>query len=252
MGLGGGLVDLLEAVIAGGGSAAVGGGGGGCPMTGGRGQGKAHGGGGGGGSGGVKVEAVHRGVTCDKSGMSPIVGPRFHVPGNDYDLCAAEFAKLPEAERMMYVEIAFPGAPHVPCFHPEPKAAAATAAAAEVAVEAAPSLKSSAAAEETGSTEEPERVLAEKAALADVAQAQAAAAEKAEVKATAEAKAAAVAEAKAADEAAAATKALEAQYGEQLVALAALGMDDHDTNLALLERYQGRLERVINTLLDAK
>ena len=29
----------------------------------------------------------HPGVTCDKSGMSPIVGIRYHLSGHDYDLC---------------------------------------------------------------------------------------------------------------------------------------------------------------------
>ena len=37
---------------------------------------------------------VHYGVECDKSHMNPIVGPRYHVPGNNYDLCAAEFDKV--------------------------------------------------------------------------------------------------------------------------------------------------------------
>ena len=35
--------------------------------------------------GGAAGRAVHTGVTCDRSGMSPIVGPRFHLPGRDYD-----------------------------------------------------------------------------------------------------------------------------------------------------------------------
>ena len=30
---------------------------------------------------------VHEGVTCDKSGMSPIVGNRYHLVGHNYDLC---------------------------------------------------------------------------------------------------------------------------------------------------------------------
>mmetsp|Transcript_6149 Transcript_6149/g.11543 ORF Transcript_6149/g.11543 Transcript_6149/m.11543 type:complete len:1190 (-) Transcript_6149:311-3880(-) len=61
---------------------------------------------------------VHRGVTCDKSGMKPIVGARFHVQGANYDLCETEFAKLPEAERLLFVKIAFPGAPKEPVSAP--------------------------------------------------------------------------------------------------------------------------------------
>jgi hypothetical protein len=59
--------------------------------------------------------AVHRGVVCDRSGMSPIVGPRYHVLGADYDLCSAEFEKLPEAERVLFVKIEHPGSSPVPC-----------------------------------------------------------------------------------------------------------------------------------------
>eukprot|EP00621_Florenciella_sp_RCC1693_P014760 CAMPEP_0182536334 /NCGR_PEP_ID=MMETSP1323-20130603/19807_1 /TAXON_ID=236787 /ORGANISM="Florenciella parvula, Strain RCC1693" /LENGTH=596 /DNA_ID=CAMNT_0024746559 /DNA_START=78 /DNA_END=1868 /DNA_ORIENTATION=- len=54
--------------------------------------------------------ATHFGVTCDKSGMNPIVGVRYHVPHADYDLCEAEFAKLPEAEHRKFVKIERPGA----------------------------------------------------------------------------------------------------------------------------------------------
>ena len=53
----------------------------------------------------------HLGVTCDKSGMSPIVGPRYHLPDADYDLCEEEYFKLPEAERVNYLKIERPGAP---------------------------------------------------------------------------------------------------------------------------------------------
>lgn len=54
--------------------------------------------------------AVHPGVTCDRSGMSPIVGPRFHLPGRDYDLCEAEFLKLDAAARKAFVRIDRPAA----------------------------------------------------------------------------------------------------------------------------------------------
>jgi hypothetical protein len=44
--------------------------------------------------------AVHHGITCDASGMSPIIGARFHLRGRDFDLCEAEYRKLdPEAQR---------------------------------------------------------------------------------------------------------------------------------------------------------
>ena len=49
--------------------------------------------------------AIHWGVTCDRSGMSPIVGDRYHLPGANFDLCAAEYNKLPEAERLTFVKV---------------------------------------------------------------------------------------------------------------------------------------------------
>jgi len=82
--------------------------------------------------------AVHPGITCDKSGMSPIVGPRFHVLGNDYDVCQAEFDKLPETERLLFVKIDRPGHSPVPCLPPrEGGVASLDKAAAKVAQSAA-------------------------------------------------------------------------------------------------------------------
>ena len=52
--------------------------------------------------------AVHEGVTCDKSGMCPIVGNRYHKKGENYDLCEAEYAKLEEAEKALFETIARP------------------------------------------------------------------------------------------------------------------------------------------------
>jgi len=52
--------------------------------------------------------AVHHGVTCDASGMSPIVGTRYHLPGQDYDLCEQEFAKLDADARAPFVKIERP------------------------------------------------------------------------------------------------------------------------------------------------
>ena len=43
---------------------------------------------------------VHPNVTCDKSGMNPIVGPRYNLKGHNYNLCEAEFNKLPPAEQV--------------------------------------------------------------------------------------------------------------------------------------------------------
>jgi len=51
---------------------------------------------------------VHPGVTCDKSGMSPIVGFRYHLPGHNWDVCQAEFDKLPDSEKALYTKIAPP------------------------------------------------------------------------------------------------------------------------------------------------
>lgn len=52
------------------------------------------------------AQAVHVGVTCDRSGQCPIVGNRYHKRGEDYDLCEAEFAKITdEAEKAQYVRL---------------------------------------------------------------------------------------------------------------------------------------------------
>lgn len=44
-------------------------------------------------------KGFHQGVVCDRSGMCPIVGNRYTVPGKNYDLCEAEYAKLSEKEK---------------------------------------------------------------------------------------------------------------------------------------------------------
>ena len=49
-------------------------------------------------------QEVHHCI-CDKSGMDPIVGPRFNLAGEDYDLCEAEFVQLSPAEQARYVRI---------------------------------------------------------------------------------------------------------------------------------------------------
>lgn len=45
---------------------------------------------------------MHWRVFCDKSGQCPIVGPRFHKRGVDYDLCEAEFRKLPRDQQKLF------------------------------------------------------------------------------------------------------------------------------------------------------
>ena len=45
---------------------------------------------------------VHEGVRCDRSGMDPIVGIRYHLRGENYDLCQAEYDKLPKLSKALY------------------------------------------------------------------------------------------------------------------------------------------------------
>merc|ERR1719152_763103 len=54
-------------------------------------------------------QGVHWGVYCDQSGTHPIVGPRWHKCGENFDLCNAEFMKLPEEERSLFERIERPG-----------------------------------------------------------------------------------------------------------------------------------------------
>jgi hypothetical protein len=49
--------------------------------------------------------SVHVGVTCDKSGMNPIVGMRYHLVGHNYDLCQAEYDKLDDKEKQLFQPI---------------------------------------------------------------------------------------------------------------------------------------------------
>ena len=48
---------------------------------------------------------VHKGVTCDETGMNPIVGNRYHLIDRNYDLCEAGFLKLPDEEKRDYEKI---------------------------------------------------------------------------------------------------------------------------------------------------
>ena len=50
-------------------------------------------------------QGSHPGVKCDRSGAYPIVGMRFHMIGQNYDLCQAEYDKLSAAEQGQYEAI---------------------------------------------------------------------------------------------------------------------------------------------------
>jgi len=52
-----------------------------------------------------RSEAVHRYIVCDKSGMNPIRGTRYHLAGCNYDLCEAEFNKVADEEKVNFVVI---------------------------------------------------------------------------------------------------------------------------------------------------
>ena len=60
---------------------------------------------------GAEELGYHPGMTCDRSGVSPIVGIRYNLRGEDFDLCQAEFDKLPEVERLNYEAISAPVKP---------------------------------------------------------------------------------------------------------------------------------------------
>ena len=51
------------------------------------------------------MEGYHPKISCDGSGQSPIVGTRFNRTGHNFDLCLAEFAKLPEADKLQFEAI---------------------------------------------------------------------------------------------------------------------------------------------------
>ena len=55
------------------------------------------------------AQGVHVGITCDGSGMSPIVGTRYHLPGRDYDLCESEFLRLDPSARRAFITVPPPG-----------------------------------------------------------------------------------------------------------------------------------------------
>ena len=47
----------------------------------------------------------HWGVTCDVTGQHPLLGPRFHKRGENFDLCEAEFNKLTPEQQQAYERI---------------------------------------------------------------------------------------------------------------------------------------------------
>lgn len=56
-------------------------------------------------------QPIHYGFMCDKSGMDPIVGPRFHLTGQNYDLCEEEYRELDAVEQAVYERIDVPVEP---------------------------------------------------------------------------------------------------------------------------------------------
>lgn len=47
----------------------------------------------------------HIGITCDITGMSPIVGNRYKFIAHNYDLCEEEYNKLDKEEQKFYIKI---------------------------------------------------------------------------------------------------------------------------------------------------
>ena len=41
----------------------------------------------------------HPGVTCDRTGQCPIIGNRFKLKNENYDVCEAEYNKMSDDER---------------------------------------------------------------------------------------------------------------------------------------------------------
>jgi hypothetical protein len=59
---------------------------------------------------------VHEGFTCDRSGVCPIVGVRYTLVGDDYDLCQAEYDKLDDKEKAKYEAVEPPVQTAPGCF----------------------------------------------------------------------------------------------------------------------------------------
>lgn len=220
------------------------------------------------GASGGGVEAVHHGVTCDRSGMSPITGPRFHVLGSNYDLCFDEFMKLPEAERLLYVKIAFPGEEAEAMNQAEYSAEATAKVAATMAGNAACETDPSEAVKEP--LESSVSIAVSKAAAEAAAEAEAEPSQARQEPIRSSVPTVGtdssprkvdpvgspfesfvdVEAAVAVPTPAATVPPAALRYADELANLANLGFFDGDANVALLDRYKGRLDRVINALLD--
>jgi len=50
----------------------------------------------------IDAKGFPHNATCDRSGMSPIIGIRYNLIGHDYDLCEAEFEKLSADLKPLY------------------------------------------------------------------------------------------------------------------------------------------------------
>ena len=53
----------------------------------------------------VDSTGFHPNFNCDRSGMNPIVGIRYHLRGQNYDICQAEYDKLNAREQSEYEAI---------------------------------------------------------------------------------------------------------------------------------------------------
>lgn len=179
--------------------------------------------------------AVHKGISCDRSGQCPIIGPRFNLEGADYDLCQEEFDKCSEAEKLMYVCIDRPGMKGIKIMDQgaadeegdgstDPELLQALAASLEAAPSPDVKTESPANAPTKGAAAEEDAKEPEPAAAVDP--------EDFEVVSKPEAPEPPV------------------KFEEELNSLAKMGFFDREANIALLERYNGRLDRVINYLLD--
>lgn len=67
------------------------------------------------------IMSVHSGVTCDKSGQSPIIGARYKHMCKNCDLCQAEFDQLSSNDRAKFVKIMNPLSEHIVEFEYEDK-----------------------------------------------------------------------------------------------------------------------------------
>jgi hypothetical protein len=52
-----------------------------------------------------RLEGFHPGVRCDKTDQCPIIGTRYNLIGHNFDLCEAEYAKLPTDLKLLYKAI---------------------------------------------------------------------------------------------------------------------------------------------------